>query len=420
MKCRTVITMLLLAAMLLSVSGCGIVEDFNNVFGREDEGKSVEAESTPTPSASESAKETAKPTAAPSETDVPAEDKKASPAEITYDEEALLRGAAELLIGLFYTDAELNQNVSEWCDETITSVIRRKLLWDAYSYEEGLLWEVYGLEYTHDDNGFWRFDLDVIQDITQDAFGREFPVDADAFSAHSMDYATALYLFIMPATGESTEFDVESVEVQGGNVIATGTAYYHGGITTRKLGGFEAVLSINPDSAYGMTLISVKATTTAASGQSSGLTVTNPQLIQNLTATASSYLSEDVANHTASNVLDGNLKTAWVENAAGVGVGEWIQLVTKDVSEIVVSEITFNLGFQATSQLLAENGWPTKILLEGAGGFATEITFDAYDSTVVLDAPVQTSWLRFTILEAEAGTKFLDTCICEIKVYGEQ
>jgi len=158
---------------------------------------------------------------------------------------------------------------------------------------------------------------------------------------------------------------------------------------------------------------------TAPAPTETAQTVTNRQLIQGLTATASSCLVEDVASHKASNVLDNNLKTAWVENASGVGVGEWIQLSTKDGSGILVTDITFSLGFQATSQLLEENGWPTRVLLECAGGYEQEITFGAYDNMIELDEPVETSWIRITILEAEAGTKFEDTCICEIKVYGQ-
>ena len=131
-------------------------------------------------------------------------------------------------------------------------------------------------------------------------------------------------------------------------------------------------------------------------------------------------LVEDIATHSASNAIDGNLKTAWVENAEGVGVGEWIEVFSADGSEFIVTELTLNLGFQATAQLLEENGWPTRVRLECAGGYRQEVTLEAFDNVVELTEPVETSWIRITILEAEAGTKFADTCICEIKVYGQQ
>lgn len=110
----------------------------------------------------------------------------------------------------------------------------------------------------------------------------------------------------------------------------------------------------------------------------------------------------------------------WIEGVHGVGINEWIKLETTDGSKMTVSAIEFSLGYQKNNQLLQNNGWPNKVLIECESGYTQEEEFyTCYNSDVVaLDQPQTTGWIIVTILEATSGAKYDDTCISEICVYG--
>jgi len=306
-----------------------------------------------------------------------------------------------LLIGVGYDSEYFRNDVGQWADEAIRDAIYGKLLWDNYAYSESSYLSSIGLKYQAKEDGYLHFNLELIQRITQDTFGRDFPSNTQ--SGHIL--VSGNELLIMQAMGESTSLSVQDFTRQGDRIIAVGTAVHNYNANGEFLGYFKAVLEKNPSSVYGYTLLSLSS-------------IEGNQNFGKLSAIASSELKEATITHYAGNAIDGDLSTAWVEGVGGVGIHEWIKLETTDGSKIDVSAIKFSMGYQKSDQHLKNNGWPHKVLIECEGGYQQEVKFYEYTSTVLLDQAVTTSWIKITIMEVSKGSNYDDTCISEIRLYG--
>ena len=219
-------------------------------------------------------------------------------------------------------------------------------------------------------------------------------------------YVSGDELLLDLVMGESSTLAVQNYEKQGDKVRAVGIAVHNYSAYSEFQGYFQAVFQENPSSMYGYTLLSLNP-------------IGENQSLNRLTAEASSVLKEPTITHYAKNAVDGNLRTAWVEGAEGVGINEWIKLTNSDGAAMEIAAIEFALGYRASEQILQKNGWPRKVLIECENGY--QQTVDFYSNcidTIVLDQPVTTSWVKITLLDAAAGTQYVDTCISEIRFYG--
>lgn len=326
------------------------------------------------------------------------------------DRENTINALNALLIGVKYYFGESISAVSEWTDEMVCDAIGSKLLWNGYQNSDSGGYQfsdqswLSGTEIDHWTvrDRYWSFDLEAIQKLTRDTLGRDFPLEKQL----DWVYASGDELLLDLLVGESTTLAVQNYTKQGDKLIAVGTAVHNYNAFSDFLGYFQAVFRENPSSIYGYTLISLSP-------------IGGNQRFDHVTAEASSVLKEPNITHYAENAVDGDLKTAWVESADGVGINEWIELKTEDGAKMEISAIEFGLGYQKSDQLLEKNGWPRKVLIECENGYqqTAEFYYHAVD-TVLLDQPVTTSWVKITILDAVAGTVYEDTCISEIRFYG--
>lgn len=313
----------------------------------------------------------------------------------TTAEDPAINAINALLTGLSYYTQE--GDVSQWPDAEICSIIHRKLLdcYDPYLHERG--------QSTSSDDyyGYAGFELNIVQKITKDAFNREFPVDTK--SSHI--FVSGEELIFQCASGESPELAVQAYYQHEDIVIATGTAVYNYNTDSEFEGYFQAVLQVNPSSVYGYTLLSFKQ-------------IEPNQSFGNISAVASSELVENNKTYGAENILDGNLSTVWSEGVPGVGIGEWIKIQTTDGSRMHLSAVDFALGHQKSQEHQNKNGWSPDVLIECEGGYSQKVFFSGMEDCILLDVPVNTSWIKFTILDARAGSKYEDTCISEIILRG--
>lgn len=138
---------------------------------------------------------------------------------------------------------------------------------------------------------------------------------------------------------------------------------------------------------------------------------------------ASSHLEEYYQStghlyHVAENVLDGSYRTAWVENAPGNGVGEWIQLNFD--SNHAINGIEISNGYKKSESLYAKNSRAKRIRLYFSDDSSQE--FDLEDEFMGIqrlqfNAPVVTNYIRIELVDMYQGTKYEDTCITELSVY---
>ncbi len=293
--------------------------------------------------------------------------------------------------------------VKNWSDEMVQEVIAYKCMWD-----DG---QVYGkhffarndLEFEFE-NGKITYDLADIQTVTRGMLGRDFPTTSSDIVTVSGNKVT-----ITRADGVMENMSIDSCVKSGDKIVATGDidlcdpfiSLYEG----MHGGYFEAVFKENPSSIYGYTLISFKR-------------FVSNQGFDDLVATASSELTESTVTHSAKNAIDNNIKTAWVEGVQGVGKNQWIKLEQKDGSNFTVVSIEFVLGYHKSDEHLTMNGKPTKLLIECDDGYKETYSTDKNFSIFNLREKVDTKWVKITILDAVAGTKFQDTCISEINIIG--
>ena len=176
--------------------------------------------------------------------------------------------------------------------------------------------------------------------------------------------------------------------------------------------------------------------------------------VQIVSADATSTLvdSADTSKYAPANVYDHSMMTAWVEGAGGLGEGESITLNLPADSK--VHGIHIAPGYDKNSATISENATPVKLRLEfsdgtvvtadlNSGNYSDDLlcaadtrcivnhaqsqllgmTASSWDTVrdlmdiVSFGKEIQTSWIKVTILTADAGTDWEDTCISEISVY---
>ena len=386
---KTVVILLSIILCTNVFCGCAFLGSrlFNNAISKPQsefalQTKAPSNETPSTPSATLSATQTAVPNI-PTPSPTPFKPKEIPTPKDFENIEAVLAGAPDVSS---YTET------SKWSGDEIVDAIYGKLLYIGD-------WEEFGLTYTTND-GYVNFNLAQIKQLAKDTFG----VDLPATSSLTYAKISGDQFIIMLADGYGVNFEVQSIELTDQTAIAKGAIVGYGGENTLH-GFFEAILQRNSQSKLGYTLVYLK---TSKSG---------PEI--NLNATASSSLIEPNYSHLPQNVLDNSLSTAWVEGVSGLGEGQWIKISTNDNSKMKLSVIEFDLGFQAPERpdLLDKNSMPTKIHIECDNGYTQVVEFYSYNDIAVLDSVQETSWVKFTILEASRGLKFDDTCISEIRLF---
>ena len=141
--------------------------------------------------------------------------------------------------------------------------------------------------------------------------------------------------------------------------------------------------------------------------------------------------SSDNATYYSENLYDSNYKTAWVEGVEGNGVGETISLKldgTHKISRLIV----YN-GFLKTKRRYAINGKVATALIDYGNGNhelynlnimdvpEEDVDFEPYgmgETEIIPGGDYETDEITITIMGAQAGSKYSDTAISEIEVFG--
>lgn len=142
-------------------------------------------------------------------------------------------------------------------------------------------------------------------------------------------------------------------------------------------------------------------------------------------AESSSYLDntvnkyEYVEYYPPWDAQDGDLNTSWVEGVPGPGIGEWI--IMPFVETLPVKEIGISIGYDENDKLFfANNRVKTLKISINGNKFLMNHTFPDKRGIqhITFDEPIDANSLTFEIVEVYPGTKYDDTCISEIQVWG--
>ena len=145
---------------------------------------------------------------------------------------------------------------------------------------------------------------------------------------------------------------------------------------------------------------------------------------------ASSTLpASSVSAYGCENLTDGLVGTTWSENVNGLGEGEWVQLLTEEPN--IVEYIRIASGYWSSEKNYIANASPRLVNIETykKGYLMEEKQFELkrleykehgnYFQDVYLESYAEVDEIRITIISAYPGTKYEDTCISEIEVYGK-
>lgn len=133
-----------------------------------------------------------------------------------------------------------------------------------------------------------------------------------------------------------------------------------------------------------------------------------------VTLSASSVLQEAGYDHSAKCAMDGSSSTAWVEGAAGDGVGEWLKLdFGRDCR---VSAMQIWSGYQKSDSLFAKNSRPARVRITFSDGTSMEAAISDMSGmqTISFNGEHITSSVTITILSVYAGSAYADVCISEL------
>lgn len=161
-------------------------------------------------------------------------------------------------------------------------------------------------------------------------------------------------------------------------------------------------------------------TTTANPGsESSGSTSSTlaSTLVRPTSVAASSALQATSTNsYRATNLVDGDLATAWNEGVEGPGEGEWVRF---DFSqELVLARIEIANGYQKDDDRFLGNPRVKSMKLEYSNGSVQLVDLlDAEDLQTVIPIRQEVEWVKFVIVSVYPGYEWEDTALSEVRIY---
>jgi len=140
-------------------------------------------------------------------------------------------------------------------------------------------------------------------------------------------------------------------------------------------------------------------------------------MIRPTSVTSSSALkATSTNNYKATNLLDGDLATAWEEGAEGPGIGEWVKF---DFSrQVVLTRIEIANGYQKDDDRYFGNPRVQSLGVEYSTGTIQLIDLldtREYQSITPTRQPVE--WVRLTIVSVYPGDVWDDTALSEVRIY---
>ena len=151
-----------------------------------------------------------------------------------------------------------------------------------------------------------------------------------------------------------------------------------------------------------------------------------------LSITASSTLPAQIDSATGrtfdylpDNVVDGDIETIW---ALSGGIGEWIHMDMDN--QTAISGMYIKNGYWRTATRLSENNRVRRLLVEFSNGESQEFELpdpvqqdystliSGQGDRLVFDSPQITFYVRMTILDVYGGSRWDDTCITGIELFG--
>ncbi|MBQ5674735.1 MAG: hypothetical protein IIV45_06580, partial [Lachnospiraceae bacterium] len=201
------------------------------------------------------------------------------------------------------------------------------------------------------------------------------------------------------------------IRENGDFYLVSGPCFYGDNGGTENILEFyiEAVFEKNEESRYGVTLCYLE-------------TYKEEKFVDTI-ATTSSLADYKDKSYGSDKLIDGDATTPWVEGVDGTGEGEQITIRLSEPTN-VYGILLYN-GYLESDDLHAKNGTVTRVSVDFGKGVVVkkdveDLTYyveDPVPDKIELEESVMTDEIVITILDAQSGQKYDDTCIGEIIVY---
>ncbi len=186
----------------------------------------------------------------------------------------------------------------------------------------------------------------------------------------------------------------------------------------------ETKEEVDPYAGRSGTTATVATDSTVASGGSAGngdntSPTVAPTALRPTSALASSTLdATSTISYRVTNLLDGDLTTAWNEGAEGPGIGEWIQF---DFSQTIkLARVEIANGYQKDNERYQGNPRVKSLKVEYSNGTTQLVDLlDVMDFQAITPTIQPVDWVRFSIVSVYAGEEWDDTALSEIRFYAK-
>jgi hypothetical protein len=140
-------------------------------------------------------------------------------------------------------------------------------------------------------------------------------------------------------------------------------------------------------------------------------------LLRPLAATSSSALTPmQMANFRATNLLDEDPATAWIEGAEGLGIDEWVRFTF--AKPVVLTRLEIVNGYQLDNEHFAGYARVRSLKIDYSSGLAQLVELhDSKDVQVITTRPVPTEWLKLTILSVHPDYLWDDAALSEVRIF---
>jgi F5/8 type C domain len=131
----------------------------------------------------------------------------------------------------------------------------------------------------------------------------------------------------------------------------------------------------------------------------------------NVSASSVRY-AQQANTYEPENVMDGRRQTAWLEGAAGPGIGSWLRFDFD--REIQLHRILILPGYFKSAQIWSRNNRVARASLEFSDGSSRQASFPDQMTRQTIDVgTVQTRWVKLVIDDVYSGSD-PDTAISEV------
>lgn len=155
---------------------------------------------------------------------------------------------------------------------------------------------------------------------------------------------------------------------------------------------------------------------TDSQGSSGGTSPTEAaSLVRPTSVDASSILEATSTNsYRPTNLVDGDLATAWNEGAEGVGLGEWVKFEFS--RQLVLARIEVANGFQKDEDRFAGNPRVETLKVEYSSGTVQLVDLlDMEDYQTILPTRQPVEWVKMTIVSVHPDYDWEDTALSEVR-----